>query len=56
MDECNFKYKLEEGLLKKSISYTCGLTRAASPMSVVSWNCPGEENCILFQIYKNIGK
>ena len=42
IEECNFKSKIRH----RNFS-GCRLT----PPDVV---CPGEENCILYQIYKNI--
>ena len=41
MEECNFKSKI-----KHRHAYGCNLT----PHETV---CPGEENCILYQIYRN---
>jgi len=42
IEECNFKSKI-----RHPDSPGCWLT----PPEVV---CPGEENCILYQIYKNV--
>jgi hypothetical protein len=44
INECNFKSKI-----RHRTSVGCDLT----PNDIV---CPGEENCILYQIYKNLIK
>ena len=44
IEECNFKSKI-----RHRDSSGCNLT----PNDIV---CPGEENCILYQIYKNMGR
>jgi hypothetical protein len=43
LEECNFKSKI-----RHRDSPGCNLT----PNDIV---CPGEENCIIYQIYKNMG-
>ena len=43
IEECNFKSKI-----RHRDSSGCNLT----PNDII---CPGEKNCILYQIYKNIG-
>ena len=44
IEECNFKSKIKHGE-----KYGCDLTPTLSV-------CPGEENCILYQMYKNTSK
>ena len=44
INECNFKSKI-----RHRTSAGCDIT----PNDIV---CPGEENCILYQIYKNLIK
>ena len=47
MDECNFK-RVQKKREK------CILTNAQHYVDFM-YDCPGEENCILFQIYKSRG-
>jgi len=42
--ECNFKWKLEFGEQEEFCALYSGGDNT----------CPGEDNCILYQIYKNI--
>jgi len=58
MDECSFKYeKVTERLLSEpDKEMKCKLTHSSCGLTglLQANNCPGEENCILFQIYKNM--
>jgi hypothetical protein len=44
--KCNFKYDTWREILKPHRMNACKLSMGNE--------CPGEKNCILFQIYKNI--